>query len=312
MKKKLLRPLVHKDDYTRAFEKALVATFSALIVDRLFDIMEGAPIVDDSTLGYALATGRISYKDGAFRGSFGGPLSKELRALGAEWDFRNQTFALPALPRDLARAVRRAEARREDVYAGLIAFLVSARELYREADQRVTELAPLADGIVLDLNVQWEKIAEGLEAPKTPIRNLVEEAITDASKLNEVATEEAIEDITRVVEDSHKTGKTLEEVTRMIRYEVAGMARKLGLVAERTASLLVARYRRQRAVELGCTSYIWTTMHDERVRHSHSVLDGRTFFWDSPPVVDGPTSRRCHPGEDYGCRCSAIFVALDK
>lgn len=46
------------------------------------------------------------------------------------------------------------------------------------------------------------------------------------------------------------------------------------------------------------THYIWRTRGDEKVRPSHAANDGKIFSWDSPP----PTG---HPGEDYGCRCTA-------
>lgn len=40
------------------------------------------------------------------------------------------------------------------------------------------------------------------------------------------------------------------------------------------------------------------TRHDGKVRASHAANDGKIFAWDNPP----PTG---HPGEDYGCRCTA-------
>lgn len=46
------------------------------------------------------------------------------------------------------------------------------------------------------------------------------------------------------------------------------------------------------------THYIWRTQGDENVRPSHAANNGPVFAWDDPP----PTG---HPGEDYGCRCTA-------
>lgn len=46
------------------------------------------------------------------------------------------------------------------------------------------------------------------------------------------------------------------------------------------------------------THYIWRTRNDEKVRPSHAANNGHVFAWDDPP----PTG---HPGEDYGCRCTA-------
>lgn len=46
------------------------------------------------------------------------------------------------------------------------------------------------------------------------------------------------------------------------------------------------------------THYIWRTRGDNKVRAAHAANNGRIFSWDNPP----PTG---HPGEDYGCRCTA-------
>lgn len=46
------------------------------------------------------------------------------------------------------------------------------------------------------------------------------------------------------------------------------------------------------------THYIWRTQRDGKVRSSHAEREGQIFSWDDPPEGG-------HPGEDYGCRCTA-------
>lgn len=46
------------------------------------------------------------------------------------------------------------------------------------------------------------------------------------------------------------------------------------------------------------THYIWRTKRDGKVRSTHADREGQIFAWDSPPEGG-------HPGEDYGCRCTA-------
>ncbi len=67
--------------------------------------------------------------------------------------------------------------------------------------------------------------------------------------------------------------------------------------------------------EAGVTSYRWVTSHDERVRGTpggkwpkgtHYGLDGKTFEYNNPPVVDTKTGRRANPGVDFQCRCTAV------
>lgn len=57
----------------------------------------------------------------------------------------------------------------------------------------------------------------------------------------------------------------------------------------------------------GIKKYIWTTSRDERVRPMHEELDGTIQDWDAPPVVSDD-GRRCHPGDDYQCRCTPFPV----
>ncbi len=55
-----------------------------------------------------------------------------------------------------------------------------------------------------------------------------------------------------------------------------------------------------KAEDLGhqTTHYIWRTRGDPQVRPSHIENNGKLFAWDNPPETG-------HPGEDYGCRCTA-------
>lgn len=46
------------------------------------------------------------------------------------------------------------------------------------------------------------------------------------------------------------------------------------------------------------THYVWRTQRDGKVRSSHAEREGQVFSWDEPPEGG-------HPGEDYGCRCTA-------
>jgi len=45
-------------------------------------------------------------------------------------------------------------------------------------------------------------------------------------------------------------------------------------------------------------TYVWRTREDDKVRPSHAANDGVIFAWDTPPATG-------HPGDDYGCRCTA-------
>lgn len=68
------------------------------------------------------------------------------------------------------------------------------------------------------------------------------------------------------------------------------------------------KYRQQ---QIGVKRYTWETSKDQRVRDDHKRLQGKTFFWDKPPVINRKTGRRGHPKEDFQCRCWARAVLSD-
>jgi hypothetical protein len=72
------------------------------------------------------------------------------------------------------------------------------------------------------------------------------------------------------------------------------IAVELGRLDHRFLTAL-AMYR-QRAV--GCENYIWRSQDDTRVRARHADYDDNVFAYSRPPD-DG------HPGQAYGCRCTA-------
>jgi SPP1 gp7 family putative phage head morphogenesis protein len=72
-------------------------------------------------------------------------------------------------------------------------------------------------------------------------------------------------------------------------------------IGKRNAELTEAKYR-----QVGINKYIWSGSLDERERQDHLDLEGQTFSFTDPPVVNQRTGARGNPGEDVQCRCVAI------
>lgn len=84
---------------------------------------------------------------------------------------------------------------------------------------------------------------------------------------------------------------------------------RAALIARDQTSKMNSSFNRVRQTSIGIQQYEWQTAQDERVRDSHAELDGQTFDWDNPPVVDGEVA---NPGEPINCRCiAAPVVDLD-
>lgn len=83
------------------------------------------------------------------------------------------------------------------------------------------------------------------------------------------------------------------------------------LIARDQVGKLYGQINVARQKEMGADSFVWRTVHDERVRPEHQERDGQTYRYSDPP--DGEL-----PGEPINCRCyaepvfSAITEALDR
>lgn len=58
-----------------------------------------------------------------------------------------------------------------------------------------------------------------------------------------------------------------------------------------------------RAYQTGVQEYKWVAVMDSRTRQSHEAMDGNTYRFDTPPLVEGEGYHG--PGQIYNCRCYA-------
>lgn len=115
--------------------------------------------------------------------------------------------------------------------------------------------------------------------------------------------EDTLEKMKDIVYDGFTNGRTTTQMIRDIQRVYGVSRRRARLIARDQTAKLNGQIQRAQQMDAGITEYIWMTTGDERVRSSHRKLNGKKFNWNNPPVVDERTGRRCHPGEDYQCRC---------
>jgi SPP1 gp7 family putative phage head morphogenesis protein len=116
--------------------------------------------------------------------------------------------------------------------------------------------------------------------------------------------------IGEVVEEGVRSGQRAGSMAADIeeRYGVAETNAKR--IANDQIGKLYGQLNESRMSELGITRFVWRTVEDNRVRDSHSALDGQTFAWDDPPE-DYKTGEKVIPGEAVNCRCIADPVFDD-
>lgn len=103
----------------------------------------------------------------------------------------------------------------------------------------------------------------------------------------------------------HGPGGRVERIQKAIEEETGATPARAALIARDQVLSLNAQVTQERHVRAGITHYVWRTSRDARVRTRHRALEGRTFEYAEPPVVDLRTGRRANPGQDFRCRCTA-------
>lgn len=342
--RKTLQPIVNRPEYAALVEGQLVEYLRETIFGPLLDMVREAGIEtdsadqaigktpqiknarqpDDDAVGGAIRSSKIWYSDGVFSGRFNAAISRLLRKIGAAWDPRTKTFRIPLadIPIALRSVLSQSEQKSAALHKELIATLTNMEAAVRIASTGL-RYRKAVDKITGDLQKQFERTVPALESISVPaeitseMRAAITASLTENLELyiKKFAAEE-IPELRGLVEQNAFAGGRADRLAQIIEARYGVGKRKAQFLAEQETSLLVSQYREQRYKRLGVTQYVWSTAGDSRVRpaagthsaNNHRRLDGRTFSWDSPPVVDVATGRRCHPGQDFGCRCTAMPI----
>ncbi len=113
--------------------------------------------------------------------------------------------------------------------------------------------------------------------------------------------EQTADKLKDVIYDGYTNGKTTTKMVKDIQRVFRVDRRRAELIARDQTAKLNGKIQQAQQQDAGITEYVWSTSGDERVRESHKALEGQKFSWDDAPLnSDG---RKCHPGEDYQCRC---------
>ena len=120
--------------------------------------------------------------------------------------------------------------------------------------------------------------------------------------------QDSLGEMKEIVKKGFTNGTTTTEITKELQNRYNITKRRARLIARDQIGKLYSKITKKQQTDAGITEYIWSTSQDNRVRDSHRHLNKTTQKWGNPPIVDEKTGRRCHPGEDYQCRCIALPV----
>jgi len=120
--------------------------------------------------------------------------------------------------------------------------------------------------------------------------------------IKDVGTEQ-VQQLNTLFSKAQQTGQRHEELVKSVQERLGVGLNRAKLIARDQTTKFNSTVQLAQAKAAGIEEFIWTTSKDASVRKSHKALDGRTFRYDNPPVVDG---ERALPGQPIQCRCQAI------
>lgn len=138
-------------------------------------------------------------------------------------------------------------------------------------------------------------------------RQQTEEWISQNVNRIQSIPQEAVTHMKETIMSGFRQGQTAAVIAKQIQEHFNKDRRKALFLARDQIGTLQSQLTKFQQEDAGVSEYIWSSSGDSRVRSGHRKLNGKKFSWSSRPE-DPDTKRKCHPGEDYGCRCVALPV----
>ena len=137
----------------------------------------------------------------------------------------------------------------------------------------------------------------------------------NVSKIKSIPNQ-TLDSMKQIMLDGFMNGKSVRDIQKRIQSEYDVTKSKAAMLARDQIATLNSQLTQMQAKDAGCKKYRWSSSGDSRVRDCHRALDGKIFSWDDPPEMwyntkergRVTTGRKCHPGEDFCCRCVAIPI----
>ncbi len=212
----------------------------------------------------------------------------------------------------------------DDIRQIMQALLVASNSIYNDIDQVVKNIGLQ----VANFNdAQYRAIIKSTLGVN-PIQNdvllqtrLKAFAQQNANLITSIP-QQALKDVEGIATRGLMNGKTVREMEREIREKFNSTRARARLIARDQTGKLNAQLTEVRQTRIGINEYVWNSVDDERVRASHTVLDGKICKWEDDTVYREPGSDKWlkrssiggyigTPGSDYQCRCFAEPILED-
>lgn len=315
-----LKPIKYKKAYEDIITNQITVWMWTNIFQECFAILKNDTIMNDSSIiRDAIIRGVIRYENDAFYSNthIGIKLAQELEAIGAKYSKSRKAWVIARnkLTPQIIWAIETVDAK---TFAKIQAIKGFLDYQLANIDKILAKLTfdTAVKSIMADLqkrvyaNAKAHKIE--LITPKIDDFTADEIAKNYTNNLEfwiKDWTEEEIIKMRSVVGTMSIEGKSIRTIEDYLTKEFGVSQRKARFLARNesaiaSTSYLVAKYQAE-----GFTSFIWHTNIDGRERLLHKELNGHTFRFDNPPIIDERTGEKGLPSQTYNCRCSFSPVA---
>lgn len=309
---KTIKPVRTKESDYDKIEARLRKHFKEKIYQPLMDIISkgsGKNIKLKNSLSPledAIATGRLIYHRGYFKGRTSARVTSELRDLGATWERSKKAWRLPInkAPNFIKQAVAVSEKRLEETVKSLDQKI--AQILPEEISDSVS-FSDLIDTSIHDMDRDLKKSLKDIsivpEFTKEQLERISTDYTQNMQKWIRDWTAEEIVKLREAVQKQTLTGVRYDSLAKTIEASYGVSKSKAKFLARQETHLYMVAIKKERYLDAGVSKYKWQTVvgsSKHPVRPMHKRLDGKIFDWNNPPITDEKGNRN-HPGQDYNC-----------
>ena len=306
---KYLPPMIMREAYWKSLEKEIIELLTEYIYRPLMklaaDEIRNAvnPLID------AIQHGDVWYSNGVFYGTFNAKITRELRLLGAKYRHGEWHLPLSKMPSQVSLAISYSRNRQDKIRKNVDGFLKEFNPDYIKLDP--TTYQKTIDKMDKNFALTMTGLDDlGIKAKTTPeMKKIIAEQWTNNLNLYiKDWAQETIVDLRDRLQPAILGGGRAKSLEAHISESYGVSRAKAKFLARQETGLLMAKYTKNRYKDAGIQKYRWGGANDSRERPDHKKLNGKIFMFDSPPVTDHRTGARNNPGEDFGCRCTAIPI----
>lgn len=325
---KELQPIKETTEDYEAIERKIKKLFRDEIYIPLMKLLTGNSGTIRNAKGTelldAIKYGRIQFYRGTFKGRFNAESSKDLKAMGAQWDRKTGTWKLSQslLSPEVLNAVNASKSHFEQKLDSIDRRL--AQILPEEIADKL-KVSELFDRTLWKVQRDFAKSVKGISIAPTLTKAqsivIADEWQNNMKLYIKDWTKKEIVELRKSMKESVFAGNRYETAVKTIEKSYDVSTNKAKFLARQETGLLMAKYKEGRYTEAGIRKYKWkcvagTALHP--VRPTHKILDGKIFSWDNPRELDkngnvNPNGahkpgENKNPQEDYNCRCTAIPI----